>query len=191
MDALTAMLTRTTVPQAMMGEPGPSGDALDAILKAGAAAPDHGRLRPWRFLVIRGEARRRLGSVFAEALRRREPGASAAALEKAEGGPSRAPLIVAVVAAVVRGHKVPAVEQAGSAAAAAQNMLLAAHASGFAGKWSTGDVAYDPFVNERLGLGPDELLIGYLYFGTSRLDRPAPERPDHRAFVREWQGVSA
>lgn len=187
MDALEALLTRTTVPQAMMGEPGPDAEALDLILQAGLAAPDHGKLRPWRFLLIRGEGRARLSELFVAALRERQPDAPESAIEKARSGPMRAPLIVVVIGAVQPDHpKIPEIEQIGSAAAAAQNMLVAAHALGFAGKWSTGGNAYDPGINRALGLAPHEHLIGYLYFGTARIARDAPARPDVASLTTEW-----
>ncbi|WGF87107.1 nitroreductase family protein [Marinivivus vitaminiproducens] len=192
MDALEALLTRTTVPQAMMAGPGPEGDALDLILQAGIAAPDHGKLRPWRFLLIRGEGLARLGEVFVSALLERQPDAPEGVVEKARTGPLRAPLIVVVVGAVQPDHpKIPEIEQIGSAAAAAQNMLIAAHALGFAGKWSTGGNAYDRAINQALGLAAHEHLIGYLYFGTSRAARDVPDRPGVASLVAEWPPAGA
>lgn len=189
LDTLEALLSRITVPQAMMTDPGPEGDALDRILEAGVSAPDHGRLRPWRFLLVRGEARSRLGALMADAQQTREPAASAEALEKTREAPLRAPLLVVVIASVRPDHpKIPEIEQIASAAAAAQNMLIAAHALGFAGKWSTGAHAYDETVKTGLGLRAHERLLGFLYIGTAR-GRPQPgSRPALAEIASEWTG---
>ena len=189
MDALEAVLTRQSVAPAFLLEPAPEDAALERILAAGAAAPDHGKLRPWRFIVIRGEARVRLGEVFADALLRRQPEAPAAALEQERTRPLRAPLLIAVAAKVDRQHpKIPEIEQILSTAAAAQNILLAAHAQGFGAKWLTGANAYDEHVKGALGLAPDDRLIGFIHLGTVAGSPPAVPHADPRAHTVEWQG---
>ena len=187
MDALDAILTRRTVPPVKMGPPGPDDAALQRILTAGAAAPDHGMLRPWRFLLVRGAGRERLGQLFAEFVRRASPGASPEEVEKQRTAPTRAPVIVVVAARLQPDHpKIPAVEQVASVAAAAQNMLLAAHALGFAAKWSTGRQAYDGIVKEGLGLGADDRIMGFLYLGSYATGHEAPPRPSLDGVVSEW-----
>jgi len=187
MDAIEAILTRRTVPPAKMGPPGPDGAALRRILEAGAAAPDHGVLRPWRFLVVKGEGRARLGELFAAFVRRHVPDVAAAEIEKQRTGPLRAPVIVVVAARVDPAHpKIPPLEQIASAAAAAQNMLLAAHALGFAAKWATGKQAHDAGVKAGLGLDPGDEIIGFLYLGSYAADHPAPARPGLDGVVAEW-----
>ncbi|HEY3532992.1 MAG TPA: nitroreductase family protein, partial [Casimicrobiaceae bacterium] len=152
MDALQALTTRAS-PQALMA-PAPDAATLERLFQAAIRAPDHGRLRPWRFMIIEGAARETFGDVLAAALRRREPQVPEAALVKERAKPLRAPLIV-VVAARVREHRgVPEVEQVVAAGAAAQNLLLAAHALGFGGFWRTGAAAYDDTVKRALGLSP-------------------------------------
>jgi nitroreductase len=189
MDALEAVLTRHSVAPAFLAEPAPDDAALDRILAAGASAPDHGKLRPWRFIVIRGPARVRLGEVFAEALLRRQPDAAAAALEQERTRPLRAPLLVAVVARIDPQHaKIPEIEQILSTAAAAQNILLAAHAQGFGAKWLTGANAYDDHVKAALGLAPSDRLLGFIHIGTVDGSPPAVPRADPRAHTVEWQG---
>ena len=94
MDALEAILTRSSVPPVKMGPPGPDDGQLRRILEAGAAAPDHGRLRPWRFLVVRGVARERLGELFASAALAKGGEVSEAEVEKQRSGPLRAPVVV-------------------------------------------------------------------------------------------------
>jgi nitroreductase len=189
MEALEAVLTRQSVPPAFLKEPGPDDAALARILAAGACAPDHGRLRPWRFIVIRGPARARLGEVFVEALKGRQPEASEAAIEQERLRPMRAPLLIAVAACVAPQHpKIPEIEQILSTAAAAQNILLAAHAQGFGAKWLTGGNAYDDHVKRALGLAPDDRLLGIIHVGTVDGTPPAVPHADAREHTIEWQG---
>ncbi|SNB54169.1 Nitroreductase [Arboricoccus pini] len=186
MDAILALTTRMTVPQAMMHAPGPSADQLRQILEAGLAAPDHGRLRPWRFLTVSGEGRAALGDLLAEAAARM-PNVAAADIEKQRQAPSRAPLIIIVLTDIRRENtKIPAIEQFAAAAAAAQNMLVAAHALGFAGKWSTGRNAEDPLIRERLGVGDGDHIVGFLYIGSADKRPPAQERPTIESSVSAW-----
>jgi nitroreductase len=170
-------------------DPGPDERMLAEILAAGASAPDHGRLRPWRFIVIRGPARVRLGEVFADALWRRQPDAPAAALEQERARPLRAPLLVAVAARLDPQHpKIPEIEQILSTAAAAQNILIAAHAQGFGAKWLTGANAYDEHVKGALGLLPSDRLLGFIHLGSVEGSPPAVPHADPRAHTVEWQG---
>jgi nitroreductase len=154
-------------------------------LRAAVRAPDHGRLQPWRFLLIEGEARRQLGDVLANALHAREPDTSLQKLDAERAKPMRAPLVM-VVAAEPREHPtIPEIEQVMAVAAAAHNILLAAHARGFGGFWRTGASAYDPEVKRALGLAPGSHIVGFLYLGTIAM----PGRPrvdDPTPFVRRW-----
>jgi nitroreductase len=189
-DAVETMLTRNSVPAKFLREPAPDGADLEAILATAMRAPDHASLRPWRFLIIRGDARRRLGEIFADALCRRDPLADAAAREKELGRPLRSPLIIAVCAEVVEGNpKVPVVEQIVTVGAAAQNMLNAAHAMGYAAIMLTGKNAHDPFVKQALGLEPKDEIVGFLYFGTPDIEVRPKRRPAATEFVREWTGA--
>jgi nitroreductase len=189
MEALEAVLTRQSVPPVFLGEPGPEGAALERILAAGASAPDHGKLRPWRFIVIRGPARARLGEVFAAALLKRQPEAPAAAIEQERARPLRAPLLIAVAAKIDPQHpKIPEIEQILSTAAAAQNILIAAHAEGFGAKWLTGANAYDEHVKDALGLAPSDRLVGFIHLGSVEGAPPAIPHADPRAHTVEWQG---
>ena len=188
MDALRALLTRHSVAPAFLGEPAPDDEALGRILAAGASAPDHGRLRAWRFIVVRGDARERLGEVFAEALRNRQPDAPEAALEQERQRPLRAPLVVALAARIDPRHpKIPEIEQILSAGAAAQNVLLASHALGFGAKWLTGAAAYDDHVKGALGLEPGDRLIGFLHIGTVAGEAPRVPHADPREHILEWR----
>jgi nitroreductase len=149
-------------------------------------APDHGRLRPWHFIIVAGAARAALGDVLAAALQRREPGVAEAKVAKERNKPMRAPLII-VVAAKLREHRgVPAVEQIIAAGAAAQNILVAAHALGFGGFWRTGAAAYDNEVKRAVGLRADDAIVGFLYLGTPPGAAAALPMPDVAAHVTYW-----
>ncbi|HEY2863935.1 MAG TPA: nitroreductase [Casimicrobiaceae bacterium] len=186
MDAIEALTTRAS-PLAL-GEPAPGAAALAVILKAAERAPDHGRLRPWRFILVEGEARNAFGDVLAAALRRREPDLPTSALDKERGKPLRAPLVM-VAAARLREHKsVPRVEQIIAAGAAAQNILVAAHALGFGGFWRTGSAAYDDSVKTALGLDSGDAIVGFLYLGTPTVPAPPIPPSAHDAHVTRWTG---
>jgi nitroreductase len=184
MDAIAALTTRRSVPK--LTDPAPDDRALETLLKAGMNAPDHGRLRPWRFLVLRGDARRQFGDLLAEALRRRDPSATADQIEGERRKPLRAPLIVIVSATVTTPHKVPILEQIVAVGAATQNVVLAAHALGFATMWRTGAPAYDTTVKTALGLASEDTIIGFLYLGTAAGEPPIVPPSDPADFVRHW-----
>lgn len=190
MHALEAIITRHSIAPAFLTEPGPDDEALGRICAAGAAAPDHGRLRPWRFTVIRGDARARFGEVLADALRARDPEATAKAIDQERQRPQRAPVLIAVVGRIDRHHaKIPAVEQVLSTGAAAQNMLLAAHALGFAGKWLTGAAAYDQQVRNALNLADEDVLAGFLHLGTAAGTPPTVPHAEAAEHSSEWRGA--
>jgi nitroreductase len=186
MDAMAALLTRASAKRTT--EPAPEGEDLDLILRAAVRAPDHGRLAPWRFVLVRGPARERLGQVFAEALLGRDPAADQDSLDRERARPLRAPLLVVVVSRVREDMpKVPVVEQLLSVGAAAQNILLAAHALGYGGMWRTGPPAYDPIVQRALGVGEGEAIAGFLYLGTAT-EAPVPPPGPAGSVVSEWVG---
>jgi nitroreductase len=189
MDAIELLTTRCS--NGKLGEPAPDERSLQLAMQAAVRAPDHGSLRPWRFQVIRGSAREQLGKVMREALRRRTPELAPALLDKEQSKPMRAPLLI-VVSARVRDHvKVPAIEQILSAAAAAQNILLALHATGYTGMWRTGPAAYDSHVREALGLAEGDVIVGFIYAGTATAAPPPIKRPTPDEHVEEWTGPTA
>lgn len=188
MDTLEAIATRHSIAPAFLTEPAPSGTALMQILAAGAAAPDHGRLRPWRFLVVRGAARARLGEAFAAALLQRDPQAGEGAVAQERQRPLRAPLLVALLIEVDEAQaKIPVIEQILSAGAAGQNMLLAARALGFGAKWLTGANAYDANVVRALGGGSSTRIGGFIHLGTVDGEPPVAARADAAAHALEWR----
>jgi nitroreductase len=163
-----------------LAEPAPSDEELRLLLAAAAAAPDHGELRPWRFVVLRGEAKDRFGEeVFVPAYRARCAEPSEAALEKERTKLGRAPLVVVVAAVRRPSDSIPWEEQFAAAAAAAQNLLLAATALGYGSMWRTGDQAYDPQVKAALGLREEDAVVGFVYLGTVPEGKAKPRRePD-------------
>jgi nitroreductase len=184
MDAIDLLLTRESALK--LEAPGPSPAELDRIFAAAIRAPDHGRLRPWRFVVIDEDRRADFGDLMAESMRRREPDATADQLQRERGKAFRAPCIVAVAAKLQRGHKIPEIEQIASASAAAQTIMLAVPALGYGAVWKTGAPAYDPFVKIALGLGAEDEILGFLYIGT-RAGGPSPlPRPETQSFVTHW-----
>ena len=146
-------------------------------------APDHGRLRPWRFILIESAQRGAFGELLADQARRGKPGATPEVLERERQKAFRAPLIIAVAAVPAASAKIPAIEQVLSAAAAAQSMVLAAYAQGFNAIWKTGDAAYDDEVKRALGLEPKDSIVGFLYVGTEEGDA-ARCRARHGATTR-------
>ena len=187
MTLLDALLSRRSIPAQCLIEPGPDDAQLSAALDAALRAPDHGRLQPWRFKVIRGAARERFAELLVNAARARDPSTPAAQLEKLRSRPLQAPLIIAVSARLRDHPKVPEIEQLLSGAAAAMNLLNAFHAQGFGAILLTGDSAYDPAVAMALGCASDEMLIGFVYAGTIGAVIPtAPVRPHNSQFTREF-----
>ncbi|MBV8169157.1 MAG: nitroreductase [Alphaproteobacteria bacterium] len=183
MDAITALTSR--VSPAKLAEPGPSKEALDKMIAAAVAAPDHGKMRPWRFLVIQGEARQRFGEVMARSLGRRDKEASPQKLDFEKNKALRAPTLVIIVATPRDNPKVPEIEQIVAVGAAAQNFLVAAHALGYGAFWRTGAVAYDAEVKRELGLADKDLIVGIMYVGS--VGAPGMARQiEPREFVKAW-----
>ena len=175
---LDLLKTRRSVPPTLLAEPGPDRAALDAILTLAARVPDHGKLAPWRFLVIAGAARERIGETIAAAFAADDPEAGPERLEQERRRLMHAPVAVAVVSRAGPHVKIPEWEQVLSAGAAAMNLVVGANASGFATSWLTEWYAYDRRILDALGLAPSEKLAGFVHIGTARevpSDRPRPD----------------
>jgi nitroreductase len=174
--ALDLLLSRRSGSAKAMSEPGPSQEQLAAILKAGARAPDHGKLFPWRFIVFEGDGRERFGQMLGNILE--VEGERERQIDEERKRFLRAPVVVGVISAARELIKIPLWEQELSAGAVCQNLLIAAHASGFVANWITEWYAYHPKVKEQLGLKPGERVAGFIYIGTSTVEleeRPRPE----------------
>lgn len=184
MQAIEALLRRYSA--RALNEPAPDDAALGLIFESATRAPDHGRLRPWRFIVIRNGDRELFGELLADHLRRNKSPVSDESLERERRKALRAPLIVVVAAIVTPDGKIPPIEQVLSAGAAAQNMVHAAFALGFNAMWKTGGAAYDAQVKAALGLHSKDAIVGFLYLGTDEAGPGPLPRPDWREFVRYW-----
>lgn len=184
MRALDALHSRSSVPK--LTDPMPDQTALENIFKAAFRAADHAVLRPWRFLIIKGDARQRLGELFAAAATADQDDVAEEKLQRLREKPFRAPLIMVTVASAKEHHKVPEFEQDLSAAAATQNMLTAAHAQGFGAMWRTGSMAYHPLVKKGLGLEDHEKIIGFIYMGTIEGPTKNLSDPTLEEFFKEW-----
>lgn len=185
MDALTLLKGRNSASR--LCAPGPDDKALADIFAAASRAPDHGRLRPWRFLLVREDGLLALGNLFADAAKQRDPAASESDCQRFRQQPLRAPLIMVVIARIEEHPKIPLIEQRLSAGCAAYGALLAAEALGYAGIWRTGVNAFDATVNHGLGLAENEEVSGFLYLGTR--DGQAKPLPDiaQSDFMKEWR----
>ena len=189
MSALDFLKTRLSVPSRQLGAPGPTQAQLDALLAAALRVPDHGKLTPWRLLLIRDEARAKLGAALAAIHLAHEPNAPAAVIEKDRERYNFAPLIIAVIAHVDEQHpKIPAQEQVLSAGYVAYNLLLGAQALGFGAQLLTGWAAYDRDAAKLLGLAASERVIGFVHIGTAREPAPERARPDPASRISEWNG---
>jgi len=175
MDTLEAIHTRQSV-GGVKPDPLPR-EIVEKLLSAAVQAPNHFKVRPWRFVVLAGAGRERLGEVLAESFGQRFPDLPAGALDKERAKALRAPLIVAVGVDKPSEAKVLEIENVCAAAAACQNLLLAAHTLGLAAKWRTGGEARDPLVKQFLGFAPDQELIALLYIGYPEAETPPVERP--------------
>lgn len=185
MQALDLLLNRVSVGRLL--EPAPDADQRELMFRAALRAPDHGQLRPWRFITIEAEARVRLGELFASALAS-DPACKPEALDKARAMPLRAPLLLVVIARLSEHPKVPREEQVLSAGCAAHSVLLAAQELGFGAIWRTGDLAHHPRVLEGLGLGSHEQIVGFLYVGSFDGERRVPQPLEPANFVSAWSG---
>ena len=184
---LEVLNQRRSVPSRQLGEPGPDDAQLRELLSAAIRVPDHGKLAPWRLLVIRGDARARLGTALAAMHLRHEPDAPPAVIEKDRDRFNFAPLIVAVIARIEADHpKIPAQEQLLSAGCVAYNLLLGAQALGFGAQWLTGWAAYDREAATLLGLAENERIVSFVHIGTAREPAPERTRPALESVVSEW-----
>ena len=154
-------------------------DVIEKLLDAGNRAPNHYKVRPWRFIVLTGNARNKLGDVFAASFAERNPGLPPEGLDKTRALPLRAPVVIAVGVDKPAEAKVLEVENLSAVSAACQNILLAAHASGLGAKWRTGEWARDAKVKEFLGFTADQLIAGFIYVGYPEVMGGPASRPSY------------
>ena len=171
------LLRRRSLVVVKQTEPGPSDEDLTAILRCATRVPDHAKLTPWRVQVVRGEAQRRLGEVFADVYKKRNRDAKEERLEMERQRPQRAPLLL-IVSTKIESERIPRLEQILSGGAVCQNLLVAASALGYAAQWLSEWVNYDDEVKRRLGVAEGDEILGFFYLGTASekpKERPRPE----------------
>ena len=179
---------RHSTPAMQLGEPAPDPTQLGDLLEAAIRVPDHGKLVPWRLIVLQGPDKAVYGERLAELHARIDPLAAPKKLEKDRQRFNAAPVVIAVIARVEENHpKIPAQEQLLSAGCLAHNLLLGAQSMGFGAQWLTGWSAYDREAAALLGLAGNERLIAYIHIGTVQGSTPERERPLSRDVVSEWK----
>jgi nitroreductase len=183
-DTLDLLLSRRSGSAKAMKGPGPTQNQLADILKAGARAPDHGKLFPWRFILFEGKGRDRFGDILAEVLE--AEGERPRQIEEERARFLRAPVVIAVISHAREQHKIPVWEQELSAGAVCQNILVAATALGFVANWLTEWYAYHPAVKERMGLKPGERVAGFIYIGMPKEELEERPRPDMEKIVTRF-----
>lgn len=184
---LDFMRTRHSTPAMQLGEPGPDDAQLHEILETAIRVPDHGKLAPWRLIVLQNPDKSGYGERLAELHAQVDPQASPRQLEKDRQRFNSAPLVVAVIARIEENHpKIPAQEQLLSAGCVAYNLLLGAQALGFGAQWLTGWSAYDRAAARLLGLRDGERLIAYIHIGTAQGASAERARPPIEEVVSTW-----
>ncbi|MCH8466176.1 MAG: nitroreductase [Roseinatronobacter sp.] len=184
-DVMEFLLARRSRPAKMLQAPAPDGAQLDLLLTAAARVPDHGKLEPWRFVVLETPACTRMARTI-------EARAAALGLEpekavKAASSFAESQLIVAVVARPKPSEKIPELEQTLSAGAVCLSLVNAALASGWGACWLSGWPAYDTEIQGALGLAPQEWIAGFVHIGTSGATPPERPRPDIAALTTRLQ----
>ena len=188
-DALELLKTRRSVKPIELTGPAPSPAQIETMLTVASRVPDHGKLKPWRFIVFEGEARLAAGAIIAEAFRSQRADATPEQVEFERKRLARAPLVIAVVSRAGPHVKIPEWEQQLSAGAAAMNLVIAAHAMGFAASWITEWYAYDRRVLDKLGLAPNERIAGFVHIGRPAKPPEDRERPKLAEIVSRYPGA--
>ena len=182
--ALDFLLTRRSRPAKTLTGPAPDREALAPILTAAARSPDHGKLEPWRFIVLERGALDRLAELVGE--RGKALNEAPEQITKAQSAFADSPSAVVVVSSPVPSPKVPEIEQLYSAGAVCLALLNAALASGWGANWLTGWVSHDrAFLHDGLGLDDHETVAGIIHIGTETSAPPERPRPDVSA-ITTW-----
>jgi nitroreductase len=186
-DALELLKTRRSVKPIELTAPGPSAAEIDTLLGIASRVPDHGKLAPWRFIVFDGDARAAAGAILADVFRADRPDATADQIAFERQRLARAPLVIAVVSRAAPHVKIPEWEQLMSAGASAMLLVTAAHALGYAASWLTEWYAYDRRVLEKLGLSPDERIVGFVHIGKPVKPPEDRDRPKLDSIVTRYR----
>ncbi|MEA1070990.1 nitroreductase [Sphingomonas sp. LY160] len=183
--ALSLLATRRSGRPREMVAPGPSPDQLDQILTIASRTPDHGKLTPWRFVIVSAEQRAALAMLLAAALPESDPAAGDAHFAKTAQFAHQAPTLVVLVSCPIEGHKIPIWEQRLSCGAVGMNLLHGAHALGFVGSWITGWAAYSPRVHDAF-CRPGEEIAGFFFLGTPGAPLEERPRPALSSIASDW-----
>ena len=184
---LSLLATRRSGKPRDLAAPGPDDAQLHRILEIAARTPDHGKLAPWRFVIVPADRRAALARVIIEAYRAERPQAARLEIEALEQFATQAPALVVVLSSPRTESHIPLWEQELSAGAACMNLLQAAHAMGFAGGWLTGWSAYSDAVRDAFGADP-ERIAGFIFLGTPGKQLEERPRPDLQKIISIWQG---
>ena len=184
---LSLLATRRSGKPRDLVAPGPDAAQLDTILQIAARVPDHGKLAPWRFVIVAPEQRAALARLITDACRAERPNASAKELESLEQFAHQAPTLVVVLSSPRVDSPIPLWEQQLSAGAAAMNLLQATHALGFAGGWLTGWASASDAVRDAFGAAP-ERIVGFFFLGTPAKQLEERPRPDTSKIISYWKG---
>jgi nitroreductase len=184
--ALALLETRRSGKPRDLVAPGPSPEELEHILTIAMRTPDHGKLSPWRFVIVSPKQRQQLADLLARALPEHDPDATSAHYAKALEFAHQAPTLVVVVSSPVRDHKIPVWEQELSCGAVAMNLLHGANALGYVGGWITGWAAYSERVRAAF-CGPGERVAGFVFLGTPANPLEERPRPLLSDIARGWQ----
>ncbi|KKC26441.1 nitroreductase family protein [Sphingomonas sp. SRS2] len=168
--------------------PGPDAAQLRRILEAAMRVPDHGKLAPWRFVIIENDRRTAFADLLKDAYRADKAGAGRLELDAMDQFARQAPILVAVLSTPVENSKIPVWEQQLSAGAACMNLLVATHAEGFVGSWLTGWPTYNAAVLASLGGAPQDRIAGFLFLGSPSRELEERPRPAYEAVVSTWKG---
>ena len=185
-DPLALLDARRSVPFLQLQAPGPDAATLLRLLRSAVRVPDHGKRVPFRFLSLRGDARRVFGERLAARHAEVDPDAGPALIDKDRDRYLHAPVIVIAIARLGADAKIPEQERLLSAGCTCFALLQGAQALGFRGCWLTGWAAYDRGVADLLGLDADERVIGFIHLGTPKIEVPERDRPDPAELLREW-----
>jgi len=184
---LSLLSTRRSGKPRDLVAPGPDDAQLRQILEIAARTPDHGKLAPWRFVIVPADKRAALAETITNAYRAERPQAARLEIEALEQFATQAPTLVVVLSSPKVESHIPLWEQQLSAGAAGMNLLHAAHALGFAGGWLTGWAAYSDAVRDAFGSEP-ERIAGYIFLGTPAKQLEERPRPDLQNIISTWQG---
>ena len=188
--ALSLLETRRSGKPRDLVAPGPTDEELTRILTIATRTPDHGKLSPWRFVIVGPRQRQALADLLARALPEHDPEATSAHYAKALEFAHQAPVMIVLISAPIEGHKIPVWEQQLSCGAVAMNLLHATNALGYVGGWITGWAAYSEKVREAF-CHPEERIAGFVFLGTPVNPLEERPRPVLSDLIRDWQPVES